>query len=66
MSSTDPNAPSTEEEIEAHGAASRLFSLEQDAEWLAAHGYRASLMLVIERIIKDHKLDTFGKLDAAE
>ena len=60
----DPDAPHTQEELEAFSAGSDLHTLEECAARLAKSGYRASLMLTIEQIIKEHRLDSLHRIAA--
>lgn len=39
----------------------RLERMQTDAAELCKEGYRASVMTAVENIIRDNKLDTFGK-----
>ena len=60
----DPEAPSTASEIAEHSAGECVHTIKDRCERLAKSGYRATLVLTIEDVIRDYRLDRLK--DAAE
>jgi hypothetical protein len=59
------DGPQTTQEWKEHSVSYDLWSIETACERILAAGARASLMILLEKIIREHKLDRFSR-EAAE
>jgi hypothetical protein len=59
------DGPQTPQEWKEHSVSYDLWKIETTCDELIKQGYRASVMILIEKIIREHKLDRFPR-EAAE